>query len=148
MNIGTVGILTDEALQHVAERCAVEPYTAEVITDKAGDAISIKQALVRRNLPFFLIHNFRNNPGVPGVNSGSIYFPDTGSIIRFRGVRQGTQYDADEILIQDVGRAGAYGRKIARQIKTDLQLEDELCEIVESDDDDLYKFIRGFDIDK
>lgn len=148
MAIEAVDIFTNDLLVNAVKRCAEKPLNIEVITDKVGLAISIRQSFVREHVDLIRMYDIRIGYAVYGVHSGKFTFPNTNSTIVFRGVRQGKQGDVDEILYENAGRAGSYGRKVKAQVESTLPFDDELYSVVESGNDDLYDFISGFGPDQ
>ena len=148
MAIEAVDIFTDDLLVNAVKRCAEKPLNIEVITDKASLAMSVRQRFVRDHVDLIHRYNIRVGYAVSGVHGGKLTFPNTNSSIVFRGVRQGKQGDVDEILYENAGRAGSYGRKMKAQVESKLPFDDELYSVVESGNDDLYDFISGFGPDQ
>lgn len=144
MKTKIVDILTNDSLLDLVHRCYRNAgYEAAVITEKSGDAMSIRQSFMRDNIQFIRDARIQCSYPTPGCHSGVLCFQN-GSRIVFKGVRQGSEREVDEVLYQDKGRAGAYGRRLRKDIDLKMPATESLYKVVESGDDDLYKFVKEF----
>lgn len=144
MAVEIVNILSNESLMELAKHCAITPnYIAEVVTDKVEDAQEVRRRFIRNNREFLLSNGAVTIFGTPGKDSGMTVFQNNSRII-FRGIRQSGKQDAIEVLYENAGRAGSYGRRLEKGINAISPLDDSIYEVIESGEDDLLEFLNEF----